>query len=151
MAHHIVAAAAERFDSVVTGRVVSVNEKGLKLEGHESWLNVSKFAVGCVLPERGAAVSCTLDKAGFLRNVEPATLAPLAPVAGGSDLPVAPSTKDRTITRLAVLKAAAEFGAARPNLKSGDVLAIAASWERWIMRSQETTYDLDAADADAAF
>jgi hypothetical protein len=50
-----------------------------------------------------------------------------------------------------LLKAAAEFGAARPNLKSGDVLAIAASWERWITREQETTYDLDAADDDAAF
>jgi hypothetical protein len=49
------------------------------------------------------------------------------------------------------LKAAAEFGAARPNLKSGDVLAIAASWERWIGREQELTFDLDAADDDAAF
>lgn len=42
--------------------------------------------------------------------------------------------RDRTITRLAVLKAAAEFAAARPQLKSGDVLSIAASWERWINR-----------------
>jgi hypothetical protein len=37
-----------------------------------------------------------------------------------------------------VLKAAAEFGAARPNLKSGDVLAIAASWERWVTRESST-------------
>jgi hypothetical protein len=50
--------------------------------------------------------------------------------------------KDLTITRLAVLKAAAEFGAARPNLKSGDVLAIAASWERWILRSGDPVDDL---------
>jgi hypothetical protein len=40
------------------------------------------------------------------------------------------------------MKAAAEFGAARPNLKSGDVLAIAASWGRWVNRDQETTFDL---------
>jgi hypothetical protein len=146
-------AVSERFDSVVVGTVRSVNEKGLKLDGHDVWFNVSKFAVGVVLPERGETVACTLDKSGFLRAVGPAGGAtPTAPrVAGASDMTGAPSTKDRTITRLAVLKAAAEFGAARPNLKSGDVLAIAASWERWITREQETTYDLDAADDDAAF
>lgn len=127
-------------DQLVSGVVRSVNDKGLKLEGREGWYNVSRFAVGVVLPERGASVTCTLDKAGFLRAVE--TVGVL-PVAGGSDAATAaPSQKDRTITRLAVLKAAAEFGAARPNLKSGDVLAIAATWERWINREEETTYDL---------
>lgn len=130
-------------DTTVSGIVRSVNNKGLKLEGQDSWLNCSKFAVGIVLPERGAAVTCTLDNAGFLRAVAPSD--GVLPVRGGSDaLPAAPSTKDRTITRLAILKAAAEFGAARPSLKSGDVLAIAASWERWITREDgvETTYDL---------
>lgn len=147
-------AASERFDSVVIGTVRSVNEKGLKLDGHDVWFNVSKFAVGVVLPERGETVACTLDKAGFLRCVGPADgVTPTAPrVAGASDAPAAaPSARDRTISRLAILKAAAEFGAARPSLKSGDVLAIAASWERWVNRSEETTYDLDAADADDAF
>ena len=43
--------------------------------------------------------------------------------------------KDRTITRLAVLKAAAQFGASRPDLKSADVLRIAASWEAWVNRN----------------
>src|SRR3954452_23985205 len=142
MAHNILASQSERFDSVIVGVVEAVNERGIKINGE--WKNRSKFAVGCVLPERGAAVACTLDKAGFLRNVEVVSDAGPAPIAGGSDAP-SPSPKDRTITRLAVLKAAAEFGAARPNLKSGDVLAIAASWERWIMREQETTYDIDAA------
>lgn len=129
------------YTEFVTGRVVSVNDKGLKLEGQDSWMNVSKYAVGVVLPERGETVTVTLDKAGFLRAVAPSDGALTTPprVAGGSDLP---STKDRTITRLAVLKAAAEFGAARPNLKSGEVLAIAASWERWIMREAENTVDL---------
>jgi hypothetical protein len=42
--------------------------------------------------------------------------------------------RQAVITRLACLKAAAEFAAARPVLKSGDVLAIAASWERWVCR-----------------
>jgi len=131
-------------DTIVSGIVRSVNEKGLKLEGHDSWFNISKFAVGVVLPERGVSVTCTLDKAGFLRAVAPADGALPSPVRGGSGEPAAPSTKDRTITRLAILKAAAEFGAARPSLKSGDVLAIAASWERWVNREDgvETTYEL---------
>jgi hypothetical protein len=129
-------------DNCVSGVVRSVNDKGLKLDGYDSWFNVSKFAVGVVLPERGAMVTCTLDKSGFLRAVALSDGSAPLPVRGASDAPVAPNTRDRTITRLAVLKAAAEFGAARPSLKSGDVLAIAASWERWITRDEETTYDL---------
>ena len=107
-------------ESVVTGRVRSVNEKGLKLEGHDDWLNVSKYAVGVVLPERGAAVACTLDKAGFLRAVD---VVDALPVAGGSDhappLPAAPTRGTARSRGWLILKAAAEFGAARPNLKSG--------------------------------
>jgi len=135
---------AANYEEHVSGVVRSVNDKGLKLEGHDAWLNVSKYAVGVVLPERGETVTCTLDKAGFLRSVAPADGAALSPVRGGSDAPSSPSTKDRTITRLAILKAAAEFGAARPSLKSGDVLAIAASWERWVHREDgvEATYEL---------
>lgn len=34
------------------------------------------------------------------------------------------------------------IGAARPSLKSGDVLSIAASWERWVNREAESTLDL---------
>lgn len=41
-------------------------------------------------------------------------------------------TDSRTISRLAVLKAAAQFGASRPDLKSADVLAIAERWMVWI-------------------
>ena len=122
-------------DNCVSGVVRSVNEKGLKLEGHDSWLNLSKWAVDCVLPERGQHVVCTLDKAGFLRAVQ---------ASDGSDI-VVPRTaapgaasaqnKDRTITRLAVLKAAAEYAASKPQSCSGDVLKIAASWESWVLRA----------------
>ncbi len=42
-------------------------------------------------------------------------------------------------TRLAVLKAAAEFAASRPALKSGDVLAIAERWEQWVGRGPGMT------------
>jgi hypothetical protein len=135
---------ADSLSSTFTGRVASVNPKGLRLEGHDDWLNVSKFAVGVVLPERGQDVTVTVDKAGFLRSVVQYSGFP-APVAGASDaVRPLPSDKDRTITRLAVLKAAAEFGAARPGLKSGEVLKIAESWERWVLRSDDPTDPFDS-------
>lgn len=128
-------------DQHISGIVRSVNEKGLKLEGAESWLNVSKYALGVTLPERGQQVTCTLDKGGFIRAVAPTDGSDVVPTHRAAP-GAATAQRDRTITRLAVLKAAAEFGAARPSLKSGDVLAIAASWERWINRDEENTYDL---------
>jgi hypothetical protein len=42
--------------------------------------------------------------------------------------------RETTITRLACLKAAAEFGASRPDAKSADVLKIAETWEAWVSR-----------------
>jgi hypothetical protein len=136
----------DSLSSTFTGQVRSVNEKGIKLEGHDEWLNYSKFAVGIVAPERGQTVTVVTDKAGFVRAVQPVD-GP-APIAGASDhprtaqAPSAPSQRDVTITRLAVLKAAAEFAAARPGVKSGEVLLIAASWEKWILRSDDPADDL---------
>jgi len=131
-------------DQRVTGTVASVNPKGLKLDGHADWLNFSKFAQDIVPPARGQAVTLTLDRAGFVRSVETAEegVGAISSQNGRSEPASGQHERNRTITRLAVLKAAAEFGAARPSLKSGDVLAIAASWERWVNRDEENTYDL---------
>lgn len=128
---------AMSLSSTYTGIVAAVNLKGLRLDGHEDWFNVSRFAPGVVLPERGQTVTVAVDSKGFLRSCE--LVGAPARIAGGSSEPTssAPSTKDRTITRLAVLKAAAEFGASRPELKSGDVLRIAESWERWVNRGDD--------------
>lgn len=141
---------AMSMSSTYTGVVTAVNDKGLRLVGHTDWFNVSKFAPDIVLPERGATVTVAVDAKGFLRSCEPAdpsassgqASAPVATrIAGASD--AAPTAKDRTITRLAVLKAAAEYAASKPESKSTDVLAIAASWERWVLRDEaETTDDL---------
>jgi hypothetical protein len=43
--------------------------------------------------------------------------------------------RERTISRLAVLKAAAEFAASRPDLKSADVLRIGDVWFAWVNKS----------------
>ena len=52
--------------------------------------------------------------------------------------PRAPRTEDpaksRTISRLAVLKAAASFAATRQDIKSADVLRIAQSWLTWVQK-----------------
>lgn len=128
----------DSLSTTFTARCVAVNPKGLRLEGHDGWYNVSRFAVGVVLPEKGDTVTIVLDRAGFLRSCTVLDGPPA--IAGGSDAAPAArpaSDRDRTITRLAVLKAAAEFGASRPNLKSGDVLAIADSWVAWIERAPE--------------
>ena len=127
----------------ISGRVVSVNPKGLKLDGHDGWLNFSKFAVDLVPPMRGQHVTLTLDRQGYIRAVTGAD-GPQEPATGRQGNLYAGVHKDRTITRLAVLKAAAEFAASRPQLKSGDVLTIAASWERWVNRAESADETVDA-------
>ncbi len=112
----------------LSGLVAAVNDKGLRLEGRDGWLNYSKWAEDLVPPARGARVVVTLDKAGFVRTLAPAeaTDPHHSPTAG----------RETAITRLAVLKAAAAFAASRPELKSSDVLAIAERWEHWVRREE---------------
>ena len=128
-------------DNCISGIVRSVNEKGLKLEGQDSWLNLSKFAVGVVLPERGQSVVCTLDKAGFLRAVHASDGADIVTPRSAAPAAASGQNKDRTITRLAVLKAAAEYAANKPSSCSADVLAIAAVWEKWVVRDDAAPDD----------
>jgi hypothetical protein len=126
-------------DRVVTGTVEAVNERGVKING--AWMNVSRFATDLVSPVAGQAVALTLDKAGFIRAVAVVDPAP-QPVGGASDAPprmAAPNTRDRSITRLAVLKAASEYSASKPTSSSTDVLKIAESWERWVLRPDDDT------------
>jgi hypothetical protein len=138
----------------ITGRVVSVNPKGVKLDGHADWLNFSRFASDIVPPMRGQHVTLTLDRQGFVRAVQavgdvgdaPSAIRAYGapPAAKTDETGTAAGARDRSITRLAVLKAAAEFAAARPQVKSGEVLKIAASWERWVTRPADSTDTVDA-------
>jgi hypothetical protein len=111
----------------ITATVEAVNERGIKING--GWLNVSKFHA-VALPMRGALVAlevqggCWIQRCDVLDGQE-AHNEPQRPVA-------APGTRERTITRLAVLKAAAAFAASRPDAKSPDVLTVADHWLRWV-------------------
>lgn len=137
--------ASARFDETISGRVSTVNEKGIRLDGEDGWFNYSKFAVGIVAPEKGQQVSVTLDKGGFVRAIVPTDGAAATPAPSVGGTSPAPTSKDRTITRLACLKAAAEFSASKQASSSSDVLLIAAAWERWVLR--EDTAEEDNVDA----
>ncbi|HYU19990.1 MAG TPA: hypothetical protein VEQ11_14975 [Chloroflexota bacterium] len=48
----------------VSSTVLAVNDRGLKLEGVDEWLNISRYARDVVLPERGADAIVSIDKSG---------------------------------------------------------------------------------------
>jgi hypothetical protein len=109
----------------VEGTVEAVNPKGLKLGG--AWVNVSQFHV-VELPEVGAHVRLKVDAKGYIRELEVLD-------SGDAQSPAVVSGRDARITRLAVLKAAAGFGASRPDMKSSDVLVLAERWLAWVEQS----------------
>jgi len=110
---------------VVEGLVESTNERGVRVAGE--WRNVSKFHP-VDLPDRGARVRLELDNKGFIRTLE---VLDQAPPAGAS-----PPTRDRTITRLSVLKSAASFLGAmaqvHEEVRSEHVLVLADKWLTWV-------------------
>jgi len=110
----------------VEGLVESVNATGLKLGG--AWVNVSRFHP-IDMPETGAHVRMKVDSKGYIVSLE--NLSP-------KDTPAVVHDRDERITRLAVLKAAAEFvglwGQTREEVKSEHVLVIADKWLEWVTR-----------------
>jgi hypothetical protein len=113
------------------GFVESVNDRGIKVAGE--WRNLSKFHP-IDLPERGARVRVDLDGKGFIRTLQVLDGAPSATSTSSS-------TRDRTITRLAVLKAASNFlglmGQSREEVKSDHVLVLCEKWLRWVEQTDE--------------
>lgn len=103
----------------IEGAVEARNERGVKLDGE--WHNVSKFKP-VDLPEVGARIRAEVDAKGFLKSIE----------VLDARVAAATSTRERTIARLTVLKAAANFAAARTDIKSSDVLRIADLWLAWV-------------------
>jgi hypothetical protein len=118
------------------GVVQSSNERGVKLVGEDGYRNFSKYAEPPIAaPARGSSVRLGLDASGFVRVVENLNGAP-ATTSGSSS-----SSRDRTITRLAVLKAASNFvglwGATREEVKSDHVLMLADKWLAWVEQADE--------------
>ncbi len=80
----------------------------------------------------GASI-VSIDKSGFVRAIELAQGKNGQP-AVGRPLRGGGAGRETTITRLAVLKAAAEFLAPRTDARSADVLKVAERWEAWVTR-----------------
>jgi hypothetical protein len=112
------------FPSLVEGVVEAANPKGVRVRGE--WFNASQFKP-VALPEVGEYVRLNVDAKRFISAVEVVKAA-----HDDAQTPAVLSDRDERIARLAVLKAAAEFGASRPDLKSADVLKIADAWLAWI-------------------
>ena len=102
------------------GAVEARNDTGIKLDGE--WLNRSKFRP-IELPDVGTRVRAEVDQKGYLKSID---------VLNETATPT--SSREITITRLAVLKAAAHFAADRADIKSADVLRIADCWLAWVQR-----------------
>ena len=116
--------------TTLTGVVEHVNERGIKLNG--GWLNVSKFHP-VALPMRGAHVALEVKDDRWIQRCDVLDgMTPEVSPQGDTGIALPQSTRERTITRLAVLKAAAAFAASRPEAKSPDVLTVAQHWLHWV-------------------
>jgi len=109
----------------VEGTVEATNAKGLKIGG--AWVNVSQFNP-VELPEAGAHVRLSVDSKGYIRTLEILNERKSAAV----------TERDERITRLAVLKAAANFlgqlSQTREEVRSEHVLVLADKWLEWTNR-----------------
>jgi hypothetical protein len=107
----------------VEGLVEATNANGLKIAG--AWVNVSRWHP-LELPEAGTHVRLEVDSRGYIRELEV-----LKTAAVSRDV-----SRNGTITRLAVLKAAANFvgmlSQTREDLRSEHVLLLADKWLAWV-------------------
>jgi hypothetical protein len=108
----------------VEGLVEARNDRGIRVAG--DWRNVSRFHP-LDLPGEGARVRLGLDNKGFIRTLQVLDAAPST---------TSSPTRDRTITRLSVLKTAASFLGAmaqvHEEVKSEHVLVLAEKWLQWV-------------------
>lgn len=97
----------------VDGVISSANDKGLKLNGEESWRNLSKFqSPATLIPVKGTSVHIGLDKGGFIRTIERASGEQIQQQAPQQNMQSSESrqaysealeAKDQRITRLACM------------------------------------------------
>lgn len=114
----------------VDGQVAASNERGVKLVGEAAFRNFSRYTAEPIAPpRRGAHVRLGLDASGFVRELQVLDATP----AIGSTTSTA---RDRSITRLAVPRAASNFlglwGQNREDVRSDHVLVLADKWLAWV-------------------
>jgi len=128
--------AQDRIVTEISGVVTLVNGNGFRLDGRESWVNVSKWAPASVtLPEVGQHVAVGLDAAGYARAIS-AAAAP-RPVAGevAAVASPAPPDKDTQIRRMNALSTSvALLSSGGRIVEPGELLDVAALLEAWVCR-----------------
>lgn len=113
----------------VAGVVAVANDKGLKLDGADSWLNWSRYAEARCQPQKGARVRCLVDSQGFLRAVEPVQ------VETQEGAPAHEATRDRVITRQWAVNAAVSILASGGRaVEPVAAVKLAAQLEAWALR-----------------
>ena len=124
----------------LTGVVEATNDKGIKVQG--VWANYSQYHPLTELPKPGQRVNVQVertDRGAWIDSAEVldgGTVHPLATPRRGGGGGRSPAEL-REIRRLTALKAAAAFGASRPDMKSADVLKVADAWVAWVERPEQ--------------
>lgn len=128
---------------LVTGLVERVNDKGTGIKVSGEWCNASQYVTPPIeIPNAGQRVNLQVertDRGIWIQAVEVLDGGQVHQLAvpqrrGGGNQRSPAELRD--IRRLAVLKAAAGFGASRQDMKSADVLKVAEAWLNWVERVQ---------------
>ena len=120
----------------IRGIVEAANPKGIRVEGQ--WWNFSRFAE-VDRPDRGQQVEMLVDatdKGNFIRALRIMDEPAMHQNGSSTNSPpvTEPPTKDRIISRLALIKAASEWLAPRPETQVEDILTAAEAFEEWVLR-----------------
>ena len=117
----------------VEGVVQAVNATGLKLGG--AWLNVSQYGPRLELPDAGSQIRAQIDSRGYIKTLE-VLESNTSEKSDSNASEMSHSPRDERITRLEVLRAAAEFvglwGQTREDVRSEHVLVLAERWLAWV-------------------
>lgn len=138
----------------VRGRVEQANEKGLKVDGR--WFNWSQYSRSSVRPAEGDDVELEIARGKFINDARvlgagaedgpdgagldddpfAGSLSAPAPRAATPPRQVQSATpnadRNTEIRRLALIKAAADYAAAR-EMEPEEVVTLASQWERWVI------------------
>lgn len=124
----------------VEGVIGSSNPRGVKLVGEDDYRNFSKYADPPIAPpSRGARVRLGLDGSAFVRELEVVD-------SQLSETDKTPALlREERITKLAVLKAAANFlgqmSQTREEVRSDHVLVLADKWLAWVKQNGDDDTD----------
>jgi hypothetical protein len=122
----------------VSGAVEQINAKQTGINVNGGWLNTSQYHPIAELPRVGQRVQVEIERTDRDAWINSLQVLDAAPASSTSTSP----SRDRTITGLAYLKAAAIFcghyATMHEDVKSADVLKIAEAFERWVLEAPPT-------------